>query len=145
AGGDVDRRLHGGAIGGLGTERAGRGVAEDRPPGIGARGNHQAVRPVYGVGEQPRAALLRSERRRVEGDGRLTYVVVVQRGESRQIPLAPRPDLDLCKLRWHHASPCGRTGYCMITKVVGRVGNSVPIQVVVSYGCRAPEKSPKKT
>src|SRR5690606_35815320 len=39
---------------------------------------------------------------------------------------------------------CGGTGYCKIRKIEGQVGNSVLIPVVVSYGCRAPEQSPKR-
>src|SRR6266576_566820 len=37
--------------------------------------------------------------------------------------------------------PCGRTGYCKIRKIGERVGNSVRIPVVVSFRCRAHEKS----
>lgn len=41
----------------------------------------------------------------------------------------------------HQVSPGRRrTGYCMIAKMNGRHGNSVRIPVVVSIGCRAPEK-----
>ncbi|GGV85997.1 hypothetical protein GCM10010294_66080 [Streptomyces griseoloalbus] len=95
---------------------------------------------VYRVGEPPRAALLRGERRRVTCDRRLTYVVVAQVGEGHRTALGPGPDLDLRTLRRYRASPCGRTGYCMIGKFEGRVGNSVRIPVVVSYGCGHPSR-----
>ena len=110
---------------------------------VGLRGNHQAVRAVFRVGEQPGAALLRSEDGGVECDGRLTYVVVVDVGEGCEVSLDSRPDLHLCTFRRHPPPRVAGTGYCMIRKIRGRVGNSVRIPVVVSIGCRAPEESPE--
>ncbi|OEJ26444.1 hypothetical protein AR457_20320 [Streptomyces agglomeratus] len=57
--------------------------------------NQEAVRAVFRVGAQPRAALLGREDGGVECDRRLTDVVVVEVGEGSEVGLRARPDLHL--------------------------------------------------
>src|SRR4029077_1369865 len=85
----VDRRLDRGVVGGLGAELVRARVCND---GTALLGDEQSVAPRRTELREPRPTCLDRERLEIEGDRRVDDVVVVDRGDRREIARRGRSD-----------------------------------------------------